>query len=738
MSSPPSPSDRSTAFERLNPEIQRWVWEQGWTALRDAQERAIPALLDAEQDLVISANTAAGKTEAAFLPILTKIAPPQAGLALYISPLKALINDQWERLTVLCERLHLPVIPWHGDISAARKSAFFKRPQGCLLITPESLEGLLLHQGSALKNAFKTLQYIVIDELHAFFGTERGRQLQALLYRLDVLRGASAIRVGLSATLGDMQSACAFLRPQDPTRVTLIESRDAKSELRVLLRCILNQPTQPDSEQSEQDSQTNDALSSEGQIADELYRVLKGSHNLIFANSRQRVEAFADRLRRRCEADGLLNEFWPHHGSLAKSVREETEQALKDKTRPATAVTTSTLELGINIGAVKTVAQLDAAPSVASLRQRLGRSGREAGTAQILRGFCIENAASADSALSDLLHEGLVEMAAQVRLLVKGWYEPPAIASLQLSTLIQQLLSLTAQYGGIRASQAWAVLCESGLFPGISKQEFVALLHELGRREILMQSAEGLLMLAPRGESITERYDFLAAFAAPEEFLVVSHGRTLGRLPIDRPLSPNDYIILAGRRWKVLKCKNDERVIEVTPAAAGKAPMFSGLSSTVHAHVRDEMREILRRTDYLPFLDVTAREALARSRETYRQFSLDTQAIIERNGKLLVLPWDGDKTHDTLTAWFQRSGLSASNQGLVIEVDTKEFSLVHQALKALLENKTLADVDLLPSLLPPTQEKWEWLLPEELFRRQCASRSYDVAGAKNAAERILA
>lgn len=731
MSSPLSLSNRSKAFERLNPQIQRWVWEQGWSALRDAQERATPVLLDTNKDLIIAANTAAGKTEAAFLPILTKIVQPR-GLALYVSPLKALINDQWQRLEALCQRLHLPVTPWHGDISAQRKKAFFKRPEGVLLITPESLEGLLLKQGSALRKAFAPLEFVVIDELHAFFGNERGRQLQSLLYRLDLLRGSSAVRVGLSATLGDMQAACAFLRPQEPSRVELIESKDARSELRVLIRCVFHDPNKP----SDNAEETYEPASAQAAIANELYSVLRGAHNLVFANSRQRVEAMADLLRQKCEAEGLPNEFWPHHGSLSKAVREETEEALKDKARPATAVTTSTLELGINIGAVKTVAQIGPAPSVASLRQRLGRSGREAGSAQILRGFCIENTLSPDSALSDKLHEGLLELAAQVRLLIRGWYEPPAGSSLQLSTLVQQLLSLTAQHGALRATQAWQVLCASGLFPGISSGEFGELLRELGRREVLMQSADGFLMLAPKGESITERYDFLAAFSSAEEFTVLSHGRPIGRLPIDRPLAVDDHIILAGRRWRVLKCNNTERVIEVTPAAAGKAPMFTGLSSSIHPSVRAEMRTILGSSDPVPFLDKVARQALEEARSEYSKYSLDTQQILVYENKVLLLPWSGDTVHNTLAAWLQRCGLAASAQGLLIEVETIDTPAVRKALVAFGEKDNLLDTELLPAIQPPTEEKWEWLLPETLFRRQCASRSYDIPGALEAIRRI--
>ena len=215
MNSPPSSSSSSAAFERLHPEIQKWIWEQGWTAFRDAQERATPLLLDGNRDLIISASTASGKTEAAFLPILTKIvgsAPP--GLAMYVGPLKALINDQWERLQILCERLGLPVTPWHGDIAGSRKMAFLKRPEGCLLITPESLEGILMRYGTQLSSVLAQLQFIVVDELHAFFGTERGRQLQSLLHRIDLARDSSVQRIGLSATLGDMAGARAFLFDQ--------------------------------------------------------------------------------------------------------------------------------------------------------------------------------------------------------------------------------------------------------------------------------------------------------------------------------------------------------------------------------------------------------------------------------------------------------------------------------------------------------------------------------------------
>lgn len=193
---------------------------EGWTSLRDAQERAIPALLGADQDVIIAAATAAGKTEAAFLPILTNLLKQQEppGAVLYISPLKALINDQWERLSTLCDELEIPVVAWHGDISSSRKHRFLKSPEGVLLITPESLEALFVHRGTSLSGIFANLRYLVIDELHAFIGSERGKQLQSLMHRVEQVIGRPLPRIGLSATLGDMMLAATFLRQASRAR----------------------------------------------------------------------------------------------------------------------------------------------------------------------------------------------------------------------------------------------------------------------------------------------------------------------------------------------------------------------------------------------------------------------------------------------------------------------------------------------------------------------------------------
>ena len=200
-----------------------------------------------------------------------------------------------------------------------------------------------------------------------------------------------------------------------------------------------------------------------------MFKVLRGTSNLVFPNARSDVEYYADSLRNSCERMGLPNEFWPHHGNLSKDVREDAEAALKKTDRPATAICTSTLELGIDIGPVKSVVQVGPPPSVASLRQRLGRSGRRKGEQMILRGYCIEEE-SDNPGISELLRENLLTTVAMVRLLAEGWYEPIRANKLHASTLVQQILSTISQYGGVNAAKLWNVLCAKGPFNAVTSR----------------------------------------------------------------------------------------------------------------------------------------------------------------------------------------------------------------------------------------------------------------------------
>ncbi|ASJ84625.1 DEAD/DEAH box helicase [Pseudomonas aeruginosa] len=724
MSLPPSSSE-SAGFALLEPRIQRWIWSEGWTSLRDAQERAIPALLGADQDVIIAAATAAGKTEAAFLPILTNLLQDieTPGAVLYISPLKALINDQWDRLARLCDELELPVIAWHGDISASRKHRFLKSPEGILLITPESLEALFVNRGTSLAGLFANLRYLVVDELHAFIGSERGKQLQALMHRVETIIGRPLPRVGLSATLGDMMLAAAFLRPNAPHHVSVIESKGSGQILKVQIRGYV------ESKQAHPIQSDDEVFSPDHAIAEHLFQVLRGSNNLIFPNSRTQVEWFADNLRRRCEQDGLPNEFWPHHGSLAKDIREETEKALKGGDRPATAVCTTTLELGVDIGSIKTVVQIGAPPSVASLRQRLGRSGRRPGEAAILRSYCKERQLGVGSPLSDRLRQGLLQSIAMIRLLMQGWFEPPRVHGLHLSTLVQQCLSVIAQRGGATAAELWSTLIRNGPFTEVEQGSFLSLLRALGERDLITQETSGLLLPGVVGERMINHYDFYSAFVSNEEFRLVCDGKPLGALPISRPLTVDQRIIFAGRRWRVTSVDTEAKVIVVRSDSGGAPPSFDGLGARVHDRVRQEMKTVLLETNVYPYLDTTAQELLAQARSAFSDLGLAHSSMTESGGKTYLFTWQGDWTNDALAILLTHTGLASENSGLVIEVEGDRTSL-ESKLREIVEWDGIDESNVLADVQNMAQEKWDWVLPPALLMQSYATMQLDLGGAK--------
>ncbi|MDB6094605.1 MAG: box helicase [Verrucomicrobia bacterium] len=648
------------------------------------------------------------------------------GLAVYISPLKALINDQWTRLESLAESLEIPVTPWHGDIAASRKTKFFKRPCGCVLITPESMEAMLMRQGSALLAIFSGLRYIVIDELHSFMGAERGKQLQSQLHRIDRLLDRSVPRIGLSATLGDMAGAQDFLRQGHGPAVVLIEAKEGGQELKVLIRGVQQPAAAPG---AKADEVADAELIAKSSIALDLFKVLRGSNNLIFPNSRSAVEFFADRLRRCCEEARVPNEFWPHHGNLSKEIREQTEEALKQKERPASAICTSTLELGIDIGSVKSVTQIGPPPSVASLRQRLGRSGRRKGESAILRGYVIERQLTLQSDLADQLRCDLVQTIAMVRLLTRGWYEPIGTEGLHASTLVQQLLSLLAQFGGAHASALWDMLCARGAFPALDPEIFGSLLRGLGAQEIIFQDPTGLILLAPKGERLVEHYTFYAAFSTREEFRVVTAGRLLGSMPVTRPLAPGGFVIFGGRRWEVVSVSQEELVIEVRPGGGGALPNFEGDSGAMlHTRVREEMRAILQSDDNIPFLDATAQKLLKEGRDQYHALNLDRVQIRAAGATVQILPWKGDRIVDTLTLMLQARKVAAENDRLYIEVKGVSVTEVLETLREMLAQRPPSALEIAATVQTKIREKWDEKLPEDVLNVNFAAQYLDVPG----------
>lgn len=727
----------SDTFHLLDPAVQRWIYEQGWTELRDAQEKAAAPILGGSLDVIIAAATASGKTEAAFLPICSRLLSPEnsGGCVLYVSPLKALINDQSDRMERLCENLKIPVHPWHGDISQGRKREFLKQPSGILLITPESLEAIFVNRGPSVASLFSKLLYVIVDELHSFIGTERGQQLQSLLRRVEHAIGRRVPRIALSATLGDMTIAASFLRPHGSDKVQIVVSGATGQELKLLVRgyritaLVDHNAEKKASEEEAVEEPENDG--SVRAVAADLLKTLRGSKNLVFANSRSNVEKYADLLGRMCETERLPNEFWAHHGNLSKEIREDVEASLKDSARPATAICTSTLELGIDIGMVKSIAQIGTPNSVASLRQRLGRSGRR-GEPAVLRTYIRESEVDSNSSIGDLLRVELVQTIAMVNLLLARWCEPSGTGRLHLSTLVQQLLSLIAQFGGVTARRAWSIL--SDVF-GADQSMFVQVLRSLGGRRIIRQEPDGTLLLDEAGERIVNHYSFYAAFATTEEYRIVAAGKTLGTLPIDRPLEENSALIFAGRRWRVVAVDEQRKVIEVRPAPGGRVPAFSGERGDVHDKVRQEMRAVYMGNAMPPYLDGTARDLLAEARAQFSQYGLEFRSIMPSGVETVVFTWMGDRINDTLAIWLKFLGHIAQNEGIGVRVFAAEMDTV-AALRRVALEPVPDPVALAAPVKNKLAEKYDWLLDEPLMNAEYASRKLDVNGTRALAQTL--
>lgn len=702
-----------TAFELLHRTVQQKLWDMKWTELRPIQSQSIVHLLTKGGDCIISSPTASGKTEAAFLPVLSAIAerPDGSVRAMYIGPLKALINDQFRRLEDLCARMEMPVHKWHGDVNATARRALLQHPSGVLLITPESMEAMFVLRPALIPSLFFKLDYVVIDELHAFLESERGAQLRSQLHRLQLRAGCNPTRIGLSATIGDPQRALSWLRPGGPPAVP-ITADGGEAALRMRVRGFWKEPP-PESDKTEE-SGADPSLS---ELANSILLACRGQTNLVFANSKAQIEALADELFVHANAMNLPDEIVVHHGSLSKDRREHAEARLRADA-PCTAVCSNTLEMGIDVGEISSVVQIAAPWSVASLKQRLGRSGRRADQARVLRGYFVEERPTEKSDDWDRLHLGLVQGLAIIELMLEGFLEPPETERSHLSTLVHQILSTIAETGGTTALVLYGRLIDGGAFPGITRTEFGELLRELGRRELVEQMPDGTLVLGMKGVTIVEHYSFFAAFNASSELRVVCGSDEIGTVALPPP--PGEHLILAGRRWRVEEVDAGRREVLVSPARGRRAPWFQSRGGTIHPAVHVKMRELLTGSSLPPYLDNVASEILTEGRATAAQLGGFRPPALARGSGVQLFVWGGSRIQRTLSIAFAAAGIRCSDQGVGFDVEASPADL-RKFLQALSQDPkpmalaTFADNQM--RLRELGDEKFEPFLPSELWRR---------------------
>lgn len=712
---------RSSSFELLHPKVQKWVWGQNWSALQTIQESTIPYVLKADRDLVISASTGGGKTEAVFLPILSRIlesGSSSGGYAvLYISPLKALINDQYRRLQDMTKDMGIPVTPWHGDVSASVKTNSLKHPSGILIITPESLEAMLMNRKQTLHNSFDGLMYVVIDEFHSLLGFERGKQLQSLLSRLENYTGRKVPHIAMSATLSDYEAVERFLRPDGSMPCTVPECGESDHEIKILLKEYII-------------TKQHDSLAVEDEISEDIYNKLRGTNNLVFANSRVDVEAYSVALAEKCEKNNVPNEFRTHHGSISKVERESVEHELLDGSYPVTAVCTCTLELGIDIGKVKSIAQIGSCSSVSSIRQRLGRSGRR-GEASILRIYSHDS--EEEGFLYELRHS-LVQNIAVVELIREKKYEKPCISAYHFSTLVQQILSCLTQYGGFSPKDGWLLLCKNGAFRNVSSTMFLDLLKFLGEKKVLAMTHNGLVVIGEEGERIVRQTDFYAAFKADREISVVNrkNGKEIGT--VQNMEEVGVMILLGGRRWMVEESDIKAKRLIVSLVKDGGRASYVGGGAPLDRLIAEKMQEVLEADEIYPYLDknTAAIQALEEARTFYRANHLDNPTV--RGFKeVITMTWGGDKINQTIHL--------CANLYLDKAVKTTAVSVslsIDDMVAILSKGKPKAED--LAALLPreiKCEQKYDEFLPDNLLDLEYGASMLDVDGAWEVMERIV-
>lgn len=729
-------TDSTSAFGLLSPAIQEQLYRMRWTELRPIQVDAIHAVMRSDDHLIITAMTAGGKTEAAFLPVLSCIVDDcQDGVrALYVGPLKALINDQFRRLEDLCERSGIPVHKWHGDVSQSAKSDLLKRPSGVLLITPESIESLFVNRPTFLPSLFAHLSYIVIDEAHAFMGTERGAHMKSLISRLSKFSTNGVRIIGLSATIGDVESAKTWLCPKDAQKVLIIKGEGEKS-VRYLIKGYLRLSSV---EQAGGDPDLHalapddiEATPDDLRLTDDIIKTFYGKTALIFANSRARLEFYADLTRRTLERQCIPDRFRIHHGSLSKGEREDTEDALRSDS-PTSTFCSSTLELGIDVGNVSRVGQIGCPWSVSSLTQRLGRSGRRDGEASEMWVYIEGDEPSDKSRLVDRLFPELLQSIAMTEMMLEKWCEPPDIDRLHLSTLVQQVMSIIAERGGASAQVLYGDLVEKGAFTNVARAKFVATLKSMGAADLIEQTPEGELILGLRGERIVRSFDFYSAFASSEEMQVIHKGHRIGSVTASPSIGADTYLILAGRRWKIIEIDTERKEILVEPSKGGRLPYFaSSLGADIHPCIRAKMKDILCGDIDPTYLDSKAKEMLWQARHAAQTSGVTTEAFVIDGQDVTWFTWTGSRVNRTLALLGKHfAGFDVIDEGIALTFLKADPVSVLREYQALSDSPPSAEV-VASKITNKAQEKYDGFLSENLLNTVFSANCLDMAGTEH-------
>ncbi len=648
-------TEADRVFSRFPDFIKEYIYSHGWEELREVQLEAARVIFESDSNLLISSSTASGKTEAAFFPIISDIwDDPETHRSisvLYIAPLKSLINDQFARLDELLDMSGIPVTHWHGDVGVGHKSKLLKNPEGILQITPESLEAMLMKRANDIPRLFGSLRYVVIDEVHALIGSDRGNQILCQLSRIARLIGNHPRRIGLSATVGDIDMTAEWLGAGSGRETAAPKPPRVPLKWRLGLEHFYIQ--NPDELQTPHPAlQTAPEEDRGGRASldpgyEFLYDAVYGSKAIVFSNSREETEYVTATLRQIAKARGDEDIFLIHHGNLSASIREDAEQKLKDdETREAVTCATVTLELGIDIGKLERVAQVGSPTTVSGFLQRLGRSGRRGTPPEMIMVYR-EETPLPNAPLPEIIPWELLRGIAIIDLYSEERFiEPPRIKKMPLSLAFHQTLSTLASSGELTPKVLAERILSLPPLSNLEKESYRTLLVSMINNDYLELTETGGLIVGLAGERIINSFKFYAVFKDSEDFTVRCGGEEIGT--ITTPPPSGDRFALAGRVWEVLEVDVPRRLVYVKKVEGKMEVTWPGDSGEIHTKLLLKMREILFSDKEYAFLGDNAKARLSNARKVARKAEMDKNLVVFLGGQSYCLfPWLGTRAFRT-------------------------------------------------------------------------------------------
>ncbi|TAH55298.1 MAG: DEAD/DEAH box helicase [Treponema sp.] len=694
-----------TAFSRFDPRLQEKIVNNlGWTSLRPVQDLAGQAILDGK-NCVVLAPTAGGKTEASIFPVLSGcLTDAKDGLrALYICPTRALINNQEERLARYAEMVGLGSFKWHGDVTPSQKKAFLKDPCEIVLTTPESLEVMLDSGSVPTAKLFENLRYVIVDEIHALAACDRGNHLVCVLERIRAYTKEDFQRIGLSATVGNPGDIMHWLQGSSTRETALVDPPKKVSKKDILIYL------------SEED----------GELEDQIVTAAHGLKSLLFCESRRLAESIAGKLKKSGEP------VFVHHSSLSREEREFSELQFSRGTE-ACIVCTSTMELGIDVGDLDKVLQVNTPHTVSSFLQRMGRTGRRDGTVSNTTFFIADEKYFLQTlAIIELARSGFVE---SVKTGDAAWH-----------LLLHQIMALCLERGGFDKDEPRRLLEKASCFSGISPERFDRFVQFLISKELLHDDGRTVSMGLAAEKAFGRRnfMELYSVFSTPQEFEVIGvSGDVIGSIEwsfLEKLLESDASFYLAGQAWTVERIEWKKKAVFVVRAPAGKIPKWGSMSPGFLGYdVCRKMRDILVSNEDYPYLRTDTRSYLAALRTDKQEYLASDFAPIAHDHKgILWHTYAGGYVNSSIRYALKIElgiDVQATNEYVKISSETLQWNYFTAAVERMSAPGYWDNTELyrkMTTLMPNYRlSKFQGYLPDELQLKLVADTLLDIEAVK--------